>query len=185
MITAVDNHFFTQRWLNRDPLGEEGDLNLFRFSYNNPLTFVDPDGEDAITIGPVTLPIPFTTPWYEQYPQGEHERQHRKDWRNGMPPWKKEQRGFGAEAAAWPKQIDTMKQMLRTCPASKRPKLEEEIADAENSLTTAETIANNAGAAVDYWNIAARRWWQPKATLPKLPPGYVPPPSNVNRNRFW
>jgi RHS repeat-associated protein len=33
-----------QRWLNRDPLGEAGGLNLYRFNYNNPLSYIDPDG---------------------------------------------------------------------------------------------------------------------------------------------
>ena len=170
---------------NRDPLGEDGDLHLYRFCYNGPLTHYDPDGEDAVAIGPITIPIPGTTKWYEKPPQDAHERQHRQDWKNGMPGWKKEQRGFGAEADAWRKQIAAMNGMLATCPASRRPKLEEEIGDAEGSLGTAETIAHNPQAAIAYWNSAARRWWQPKATLPTLPPGYTPSPGNVNRNRFW
>ena len=33
-----------QRWINRDPLGEFADLNLYRFSYNAPLNYVDSDG---------------------------------------------------------------------------------------------------------------------------------------------
>ena len=26
-----------QRWINRDPIGEDGGLNLYRFNYNDPL----------------------------------------------------------------------------------------------------------------------------------------------------
>lgn len=33
-----------QRWLNRDPIGEAYDANLFRLNYNSPLNFVDSDG---------------------------------------------------------------------------------------------------------------------------------------------
>jgi RHS repeat-associated protein len=33
-----------QRWIQRDPMGEAGGLNLFRFNFNNPLSFIDPDG---------------------------------------------------------------------------------------------------------------------------------------------
>ena len=33
-----------QRWLNRDPIGENGGINLFAFVYNNPSIFTDPSG---------------------------------------------------------------------------------------------------------------------------------------------
>lgn len=31
-------------WLNRDPIGEAGGINLYGFVHNNPTTLVDPDG---------------------------------------------------------------------------------------------------------------------------------------------
>ena len=34
------------RWLNQDPIGEEGGFNLFRFCANNPLGCIDPLGHD-------------------------------------------------------------------------------------------------------------------------------------------
>jgi RHS repeat-associated protein len=40
-----------QRWLNRDPMGEEYDVNLYRFVYNSPLNYVDPDGLWGIQFG--------------------------------------------------------------------------------------------------------------------------------------
>ena len=41
----------TQRWLNRDPIGEEYDVNLYRYVYNLPLNYVDPDGLWGIQFG--------------------------------------------------------------------------------------------------------------------------------------
>jgi len=37
-------HPSLQRWMNRDPIGELGDINLYEFVYSNPIDFVDPDG---------------------------------------------------------------------------------------------------------------------------------------------
>ena len=39
-----------QRWLNRDPIGELGGLNLYSYVANNPMTFVDPFGTDVQTV---------------------------------------------------------------------------------------------------------------------------------------
>jgi RHS repeat-associated protein len=36
----------TQRWLNRDPIGEEGGVNLYGYVGNNPLTYWDAFGND-------------------------------------------------------------------------------------------------------------------------------------------
>lgn len=33
-----------QRWLNPDPMGELGGINRYPFNFNNPLSFIDPDG---------------------------------------------------------------------------------------------------------------------------------------------
>jgi hypothetical protein len=32
------------RWLNRDPIGENGEVNLYRFVANNSITAIDPLG---------------------------------------------------------------------------------------------------------------------------------------------
>ena len=32
------------RWLNRDPLAEDGGVNLYRYCFNNLFNYVDPDG---------------------------------------------------------------------------------------------------------------------------------------------
>jgi RHS repeat-associated protein len=42
-----------QRWLSRDPLGEQGGINLYRFNYNSPLHWIDPDGRspEGVAIG--------------------------------------------------------------------------------------------------------------------------------------
>jgi RHS repeat-associated protein len=53
-----------QRWLNRDPLGEPGGINLYGFVYNNPLQFIDTDGQfvqGLPILGPIVGPILGTT----------------------------------------------------------------------------------------------------------------------------
>src|SRR5690606_20003943 len=40
-----------QRWLNHDPLEEWADVNLYRFNYNAPTVYVDPNGENPAAIG--------------------------------------------------------------------------------------------------------------------------------------
>ncbi|GEM_PF-283683 len=38
----------TARWLSRDPIGEDGGINLYRYCLNNPVSYVDPDGKNPI-----------------------------------------------------------------------------------------------------------------------------------------
>ena len=45
------------RWLNRDPIGENGGQNLEGFVFNNPISLVDSIGTFAIPMPPYPLPI--------------------------------------------------------------------------------------------------------------------------------
>jgi len=47
-----------QRWPNRDPIEEEGGLNLYEFVENNPVGFLDPDGGRPFPTFPIPLPEP-------------------------------------------------------------------------------------------------------------------------------
>ena len=50
-----------QRWLNRDPMGEQGGINLYRFVENDPIDLVDPNGLDPYgnpVSGPKTISGP-------------------------------------------------------------------------------------------------------------------------------
>ncbi len=47
-----------QRWLNPDPLGEAGGINLYGFVRNDPLSFVDPYGEDFHVVGASGMQMP-------------------------------------------------------------------------------------------------------------------------------
>ena len=38
------------RWLSQDPLGFQGDSNLYRYAINSPVVFIDPSGEIIFTI---------------------------------------------------------------------------------------------------------------------------------------
>jgi RHS repeat-associated protein len=42
-----------QRWLNRDPIAENGGINLYRFVDNKPNGKIDPDGEAVMAVGAV------------------------------------------------------------------------------------------------------------------------------------
>ncbi|MCP3889256.1 MAG: hypothetical protein GY702_10335, partial [Desulfobulbaceae bacterium] len=61
-----------ERWMNRDPLGEAGGINLYGFVQNNPVNWIDPWGLEVIIIptplGPIPMPIlpPVTHPGYGQ-----------------------------------------------------------------------------------------------------------------------
>jgi RHS repeat-associated protein len=47
-----------QRWLNRDPFGEAGGMNLYGFVGNNPISYVDPYGLDFHVTGASGLLTP-------------------------------------------------------------------------------------------------------------------------------
>jgi hypothetical protein len=48
-------------WLNQDPIGEEGGLNLYQFVYNNPINLIDSDGREVgFNYGPGTMENVFT-----------------------------------------------------------------------------------------------------------------------------
>lgn len=54
-----------QRWINRDPLGEVGGINLYGFVANTPLNAVDPNGEWVFLVG---LGIGVVTDWaYDKF----------------------------------------------------------------------------------------------------------------------
>lgn len=90
------------KWLSPDPIGEAGGLNLYGYVDNSPMNRLDPLGLDAITIGPVTIPLGFEPGTPQAYKDAEaaHEKQHRTDFWNGrrfcLPKWQIEQRGFEA-----------------------------------------------------------------------------------------
>jgi RHS repeat-associated protein len=82
-----------QRWVNRDPIGERGGLNLYEFAWNDPVDLFDrfglyvaptdfPPAGDANTIicynGKLTIQNKNKGP--DRKCTGEHEYRHLKDW---------------------------------------------------------------------------------------------------------
>jgi RHS repeat-associated protein len=43
-------HLSTGRFLSRDPIQEEGGVNIYQYCYNNPASYVDPDGRSPILV---------------------------------------------------------------------------------------------------------------------------------------
>ncbi|TCJ15239.1 RHS repeat protein [Parasulfuritortus cantonensis] len=55
----------TGRYIEADPIGLEGGLNLYAYANQNPLTYVDPNGLAGVLPGPVPFPVPGpVTPGY-------------------------------------------------------------------------------------------------------------------------
>jgi len=52
-----------QRWLNHDPIGEEGGINLYRFVNNNPVNWIDSNGKIPI---PVSVTVAQPPSYYYQ-----------------------------------------------------------------------------------------------------------------------
>jgi RHS repeat-associated protein len=51
-----------REWLNRDPLGEYGGMNLYGFSLNDPILFADTDGRQILILAPPVVPKPILDP---------------------------------------------------------------------------------------------------------------------------
>jgi RHS repeat-associated protein len=53
----------SQRWVNRDPIDEEGGLNVYRYLENSPMVFIDPVGlQCLLEVPPVLLDPPPVVP---------------------------------------------------------------------------------------------------------------------------
>lgn len=72
----------TGRWPSRDPIEEEGGVNLYGFVYNSPLSWIDIMGRDPYNSGGVSAPPSGSRPIGE--PATDLERQKQKEWEDAV-----------------------------------------------------------------------------------------------------
>jgi RHS repeat-associated protein len=159
----------TGRFLSEDPIGFESGNNFYAYVRNEPLGLIDPSGEDSVTIGPVTIPLPWTRcsqdAWYctnvmtpsQIAAEDAHEADHRLRWRDHIPGWAKEKLGFIAEVQFLKKRIAELESKKCLTEAEKG-----DLEGARKQLQQAEPLANwgDDFPVKFYWNENARRWWQ-------------------------
>lgn len=58
---------YQRRWLNRDPLQEQGGINLYGYVNGDPLGYVDPDGRNPLLFGAI---VGTVVEGYNQYQSG-------------------------------------------------------------------------------------------------------------------
>jgi len=163
----------TGRFLNEDSIGFGGGINFYAYVVNDPLNLEDPFGHNSTTIGPVTIPLPWTRctsdAWYctdvmtptQIAAEDAHEADHRLRWRDHIPGWVKEKLGFQAEIPILKKRISELEAKGCLSDAEKR-----DLEGARKQLEQAAPIASwdDDYAAKFYWNENVRRWWQKRVS---------------------
>jgi len=80
-----------ERWLNRDPIGERGGINLYGFVGNNPINWIDPWGLMILPECPAGLGPEWYRDFTHRHPYGERWRHPSGDFLD----WNKAQPGAG------------------------------------------------------------------------------------------
>jgi RHS repeat-associated protein len=157
------------RFVSEDPIGFDGEINFYAYVENDPPNLIDPSGLDSVTIGPITIPLPWTRctkdAWYctnvmtptQIRAEDAHEADHRLRWRDRVPPWFKEKLGFAAELQILRKRKAEL--LAKKCLTDDEKR---DLDGVQQMLDQAEPIAdwNDDHAAKFYWNENVRRWWQ-------------------------
>jgi RHS repeat-associated protein len=159
------------RFISEDPIGLSGGVNRYAYAEGNPLKYRDPFGLDSITIGPITIPLPWTRG--DRDPainEGEdaHEACHRRDWRADYPGWEKEQRGFAEEIPILERRLKELQRMAGD------PKTKKAIQEVQEALDTARSMQDD-WVAREYWNRNNR--WRPWNKVPNPVPTPAPTPA--------
>lgn len=170
--------------------GNPQSLNLYAYVGNNPMSRVDTDGHDCLTIGQYTIAC-WNRSAFQSIRDAEdaHEAKHREDSKNGVdePGWKKEQRGYAAEIPILEKRIGELEAKEKNgglTPAEKK-----ELAELKEEHDTATSLTQGAEAdrnAQRYYrnnqNWIVRQFIpDPDADIKKPKPQPPPPPHPENR----
>ncbi|PMO47310.1 hypothetical protein BCT10_00010 [Vibrio splendidus] len=86
------------RWLNRDPLQEQGGINLYAYVNGDPLGYVDPDGRFAVAMLHPAVAIPVSAYLVCRAIGGCDEIPNLPDW----PSWQNSEEGSGTETESCP-----------------------------------------------------------------------------------
>ena len=147
----------TGRWPSRDPIGENGGINLYGYVDNDPVTWMDPLGLAAMT---VLLPFGFSFSYHQPFTDHEwgeeiHEAQHREDWKNypNMSGGEMEQRAFRKQADAAKCRKAELEGKKNLSDAEKK-----ELDDIDNVLGAAEQVSETLKASRNYYN-ATKAWF--------------------------
>ena len=82
------------RWLNRDPIGEIGGLNLYSFAGNDPVIYVDPVGLNPVFDNPGNIPDLYGSLYSCHKDRNEHQNCPANEPKN-EPSWKPDKFNWG------------------------------------------------------------------------------------------
>jgi RHS repeat-associated protein len=66
---------FTARWLNRDPIEENGGLNLYEYVGGEPIGYIDPEGKNGVAVTGIAITAYFGYQAIKEYQEASRDMQ--------------------------------------------------------------------------------------------------------------